>query len=53
MNVEEQIRSIFPEEKSIPNEFFLSSLVEQDEYLVDGELRHWESFSVWGRSTIP
>ncbi len=42
MNVEEQIQSIFPEEKSIPNEFFLSSLVEQDEYLVDGELRHWD-----------
>ena len=38
----EQIQSIFPEEKSIPNEFFLSSLVEQDEYLVDGELRHWD-----------
>ncbi len=42
MKVEEQIQSIFPEEKSIPNEFFLSSLVEQDEYLVDGELRHWD-----------
>lgn len=42
MNLEEQIQSIFPEEKSIPNEFFLSSLVEQDEYLVDGELRHWD-----------
>ncbi|MDJ1494117.1 NADP-dependent glyceraldehyde-3-phosphate dehydrogenase [Cytophagaceae bacterium DM2B3-1] len=37
-----QITSIFPEEDQIPEEFRLKSLVNQKEYLVNGELRRWD-----------
>jgi glyceraldehyde-3-phosphate dehydrogenase (NADP+) len=42
MKIEEEIRAIFPEEKNIPERFLLQTPIEQDVYLVDGELRHWE-----------
>ena len=46
----DKIQSIFPEENSIPAEFQLKAPIHQREYLIDGELRHWdgptqESFS--------
>jgi glyceraldehyde-3-phosphate dehydrogenase (NADP+) len=41
MKLAEKIKSIFPEEKGIPQEFDLETLVNQSEYLVNGELRYW------------
>ncbi|OHB35381.1 MAG: aldehyde dehydrogenase [Planctomycetes bacterium GWA2_40_7] len=41
MKTEEYIQSLFPEEKNIPPEFSLEAPVNQNEYLVNGELRHW------------
>ncbi len=46
----DKIQSIFPEEDSVPAEFQLEAPIHQTEYLIDGELRHWdgptqESFS--------
>ncbi len=41
MKLEEKIKSIFPEEKDIPPEFNLELPLDQHEYLVNGELRHW------------
>jgi glyceraldehyde-3-phosphate dehydrogenase (NADP+) len=36
------IRLLYPEEKNVPTEFALKSPVDQIEYLVNGELRHWD-----------
>ena len=46
----DKIQAIFPEEDSVPAEFQLEAPIHQTEYLIDGELRHWdgptqESFS--------
>jgi glyceraldehyde-3-phosphate dehydrogenase (NADP+) len=41
MITEQQIKSIFPEEKDIPQDFVLETPLVQDAYLVNGELRHW------------
>jgi len=45
----DKVKSIFPEENSVPAEFQLKAPI-QTEYLINGELRHWagptqESFS--------
>jgi len=42
MGIEERIRSIFPSEQEIPEEFRLKAPVEQYEYLLNGEVRHWD-----------
>ncbi len=46
----DKIKAIFPEENSVPAEFQLQVPIHQTQYLIDGELRHWdgstqESFS--------
>lgn len=38
----EKIQSIFPAENSIPPEFQLGAPIHQTEYLIGGELRHWD-----------
>lgn len=38
----DKIQAIFPEESSIPADFQLEAAIHQTEYLIDGELRHWE-----------
>jgi glyceraldehyde-3-phosphate dehydrogenase (NADP+) len=35
------IQTIFPDEKSVPSDFEIPQAVDQDEYLIDGELRKW------------
>jgi hypothetical protein len=42
MKIEQDIRTIFPQEKNIPERFLLQTPIEQDVYLVNGELRHWD-----------
>jgi glyceraldehyde-3-phosphate dehydrogenase (NADP+) len=42
MNLTEKIQSIFPGDRDIPAEFRLKAPVEQHEYLLNGELRHWD-----------
>ena len=42
MRLEAKIQEIFPDESSIPAEFQLQAAINQTEYLIDGELRHWE-----------
>ena len=42
MTLQDRINAIFPAEDSIPAEFRLEAAVDQNEYLVKGELRHWE-----------
>lgn len=42
MSIENRIRSIFPDQADIPEEFRLKDPVIQKEYLVNGELRIWE-----------
>jgi glyceraldehyde-3-phosphate dehydrogenase (NADP+) len=42
MNLDDKIRSIFPEEKDIPPQFRLDEPVNQREYLIDGEIRYWK-----------
>ncbi|MDI6604289.1 MAG: NADP-dependent glyceraldehyde-3-phosphate dehydrogenase [Thermoanaerobacteraceae bacterium] len=42
MNVEENFKDIFPDEKAIPAEFTISSPIIQKEYLLDGKLCQWE-----------
>lgn len=46
----DKIKAIFPEENSVPAEFQLQVPIHQTQYLINGELRHWdgptqESFS--------
>jgi glyceraldehyde-3-phosphate dehydrogenase (NADP+) len=41
MSTEDRIRSIFPDEADIPEEFRLKYPVIQKEYLINGELRIW------------
>ena len=43
MGLEEEIRTIFPEEPDIPEKFFLKTPLDQDEYLINGELRRWSA----------
>ncbi len=40
--LETKINSIFPAEDNIPAEFQLNTPIHQTEYLINGELRHWE-----------
>ncbi len=42
MTLQEQIASIFPDEQAVPEEYRLASPVHQKEYLINGELRHWD-----------
>jgi len=42
MNLEEKIRSIFPDEKDIPGEHLPPFPIMQREYLLDGEIRSWQ-----------
>lgn len=42
MSLLEEIDAIFPEERNIPKGFRLHGSIEQDEYLFNGELRHWD-----------
>ena len=42
MQLENKIKTIFPEEKDIPQEFDLEAPIEQSEYLINGELRYWD-----------
>jgi len=37
----DKVKSIFPEENSVPAEFQLKAPIHQTEYLINGELRHW------------
>ena len=48
----DQIKSIFPDESSIPPEFQLGAPIIQRHYLVDGELRYWEGDLQEARSPI-
>ncbi|MCL5019434.1 MAG: NADP-dependent glyceraldehyde-3-phosphate dehydrogenase [Patescibacteria group bacterium] len=41
MEIKEKINSLFPEENKIPPEFLMQFPVIQTEYLVNGELHHW------------
>ena len=41
MNLQESINNIFPDEKGVPAEFMLPFPIIQKEYLVNGEIRHW------------
>lgn len=38
----DKIQSIFPQEDSIPAEFQIKEPIHQTEYLINGELRHWQ-----------
>ncbi len=42
MNVGDKIDGIFPEEEDIPKAFLLEAQIHQVEYLIDGEIRHWD-----------
>jgi glyceraldehyde-3-phosphate dehydrogenase (NADP+) len=42
MNVGNKIDGMFPEEEDIPKEFLLEAQIHQVEYLIDGEIRHWD-----------
>jgi len=42
MKIEEEIRTIFPEAKDIPERCLLKTPIKQDVFLVNGELRHWD-----------
>jgi glyceraldehyde-3-phosphate dehydrogenase (NADP+) len=48
----DKIQSIFPEENSIPPEFQLQATIHQTEYLIDGELRHWNGATQESYSSI-
>ncbi len=52
MQVVDHIKSIFPEESSIPPEFQLPEPIDQRIYLIDGELRHWDGALEEARSPI-
>ncbi len=41
MRIERKVASIFPEETDIPQDVLSGLPVEQDKYLIRGELRHW------------
>jgi glyceraldehyde-3-phosphate dehydrogenase (NADP+) len=41
MSTEEKVREIFPLEENIPEDFRLTDPVEQNEYLINGELKIW------------
>jgi len=42
MSLEEKIRSVFPEEKDIPEAFRLDGPIHQREYLINGKMRMWD-----------
>lgn len=42
MKIGEKIRTIFPEDKDIPEKCLLKTPIKQDVYLVNGEIRHWD-----------
>ena len=42
MSLEQKINSLFSEYTFIPDEFRLDKPIIQDEYLINGELRHWD-----------
>ncbi|MCU0447946.1 MAG: NADP-dependent glyceraldehyde-3-phosphate dehydrogenase [Microscillaceae bacterium] len=37
----QQIQTVFPQEADIPEKYRLPGFLEQTEYLIDGEIRHW------------
>lgn len=41
MELTERIAAVFPTEQSIPAEFLLEQPLQQEAYLIDGTLRHW------------
>jgi glyceraldehyde-3-phosphate dehydrogenase (NADP+) len=41
MQPENGSESVFPPESGIPDNYRLPQIIEQTEYLIDGELRHW------------
>ncbi len=41
MKLNEKINSLFPDETQVPEEFKIPTLVDQQEYLINGEFRHW------------
>jgi glyceraldehyde-3-phosphate dehydrogenase (NADP+) len=45
MKIGEKIRTVFPEDKDIPERCLLKAPIKQDVYLVDGELRHWDGLT--------
>ena len=42
MSAEEGIFDIFPDKEEIPKEYFFNRMINQDFYLINGELRKWE-----------
>lgn len=42
MDIEGRIGNLFPREEDIPFEYRVSEPVDQTEYLINGELHHWE-----------
>ncbi len=42
MDIADRLTTIFVEESGIPSKFKLPAAVEQNEYLINGELRHWQ-----------
>lgn len=38
----EQLKTLFPIENNLPEEFLINEPISQTEYLVNGELRHWK-----------
>jgi len=42
MKLMEKIDSLFPDEGDVPHEFDVETPINQTEYLVNGELRHWD-----------
>ncbi|WP_408648737.1 NADP-dependent glyceraldehyde-3-phosphate dehydrogenase [Tumidithrix elongata] len=52
MKIVEKPQSFFPDEASIPPEFQLSEPIHQTEYLIAGELRHWDGAVEQARSPI-
>lgn len=40
----ERLTMVFPEEKNIPEQFRITEVIEQREYLVNGELRKWTGY---------
>ena len=42
MKLEKDIRAIFPDEEEVPEAFLSNIPTTQDQFLVNGELRHWD-----------
>ena len=42
MKLEESMRSIFPDEEQVPEVFLFNVPTTQDQFLINGELCHWD-----------